>query len=143
MMISGDLAADPVPQKKTARSQAGFTLLEVMASVAIIAIVLVAVYHLHAQTLSMSSAVRFYALAPALIEQKMTEWSTSKDAALESGDFGSDFPGFEWRIAVEDVSSETLDKYSENLKKIQMTISLNNGEHTYSLHTYRFVPEKR
>ena len=54
----------------------GFTLLEVMAALAIIAIVLVSVYKLHAQTISMNQAARFYVTASLLAQSKISEFET-------------------------------------------------------------------
>ena len=51
----------------------GFTLLEVMVAMAIMAIVLVSVYRMHSQTLTMNSASRFYTLAPLLAQSKLAQ----------------------------------------------------------------------
>lgn len=83
---------------------AGFTLLEVMVAMAIISIVLTAVYKMHGQTLMMSETARFYTLAPMLAQSKMAEFDIkpTKDQDSDSGDFGYDYPGYRWEIAVED-----------------------------------------
>jgi hypothetical protein len=41
-------------------------------------------------------------------------------------------------MAVDDVESEALGTTAKDLKKIDVTIFLNNDEFTYSLRTYRF-----
>ncbi|MCU0593194.1 MAG: prepilin-type N-terminal cleavage/methylation domain-containing protein, partial [Desulfobacterales bacterium] len=58
-------AADS-PGERLRRSPQGFTLLEVMVALGIMAIVLVSVYRLHSQTLAMSVESRFYTQAPLL-----------------------------------------------------------------------------
>ena len=65
-----------------------------MAAISIIAIVLVAVYRLHAQTLSMNYSARFYVTAPMLAQKKMVEIESGgqEDMLDDSGDFGEEFP---------------------------------------------------
>ena len=121
----------------------GFTLLEIMVAVSIIAIVLVSVYKMHAQTLSMNYTARFYTTAPLLAQRKMAELEITslKDLAEDAGDFGDDFPNYRWNVAVNDVESEALGQNAANLKKIDVTIALNNDELTYSLRTYKLYRE--
>ena len=129
-------------QRRTRNLQAdfGFTLLEIMVAVSIIAIVLVSIYKMQAQTISMNYEARFYATAPLLAQFKMTEQETKslEDLTGDSGNFGDDFPGYRWSMAVDDVESEALGDTAKDLKKIDVTIFLNNDEFTYSLRTYRF-----
>jgi general secretion pathway protein I len=82
----------------------GFTLLEVMVAMAIISIVLTAVYKMHGQTLIMSETARFYTLAPMLAQSKMAEFDIkpTKDQDNDSGNFGYEYPGYRWEIAVEE-----------------------------------------
>jgi general secretion pathway protein I len=122
------------------QSDFGFTLLEIMVAVSIIAIVLVSIYKMQAQTISMNYEARFYATAPLLAQFKMTEQETKslEDLTSDSGDFGDDFPGYTWSMAVDDVESEALGVTAKDLKRIDVTISLNDDEFTYSLRTYRF-----
>ena len=129
-------------QRRTRNLQSdfGFTLLEIMVSVSIIAIVLVSIYKMQAQTISMNYEARFYATAPLLAQFKMTEQKTKslEDLTSDSGNFGDDFPGYSWSMAVDDVESEALGNTAKDLKKIDVTIFLNNDEFTYNLRTYRF-----
>jgi len=119
----------------------GFTLLEVMAALAIIAIVLVSIYKLHAQTISMNQAARFYATASLLAQSKITEFETKLPEELTdaAGNFADDFAGFRWNVAVGDVDSEVLGKTAENLKQIDVTVSLQDQPFSYHLRTYRFL----
>ncbi|NOY69509.1 MAG: prepilin-type N-terminal cleavage/methylation domain-containing protein [Deltaproteobacteria bacterium] len=83
---------------------AGFTLLEVLVSLAIIAIVFVSVLRLQGQTISMNESTRFYAVAPFLAQQKMAEVTAdpSSFSGSQSGDFGEDAPGYVWKAGVDD-----------------------------------------
>ena len=117
----------------------GFTLLEVMVAVSIIAIVLISVFRLHTQTLAMNGNVRFYAVAPMLAQSKMAEIesSSSEELSDDSGDFGDDHPGYSWAVSVLDVESEILEDTAKDLKQIDLTVSFEGI--IYSLRTYRFL----
>ncbi len=110
---------------------------------AIMAIVLVSVYRLQAQTLTMTTANRFYTQAPMLAQSKLAqlEANPSETIAGESGDFGEKFPGYHWSVAVGDVSAEVLGETAGDLKRIDLTVSLNENEYVYSVRTYEFLRE--
>ncbi len=122
-----------------ARRATGFTLLEVMVAMAIMAIVLVSVYRMHAQTLAMNTANRFYTQAPLLAQGKLAQLATgsSEIIAGDSGDLGEKFPGYSWSVAVEEVSSEALGEVADDLKRIDLTVSYN--EYVYNIRTYRLM----
>ena len=124
------------------RRSTGFTLLEVMVAMAIMAIVLVSVYRMHAQTLAMNTANRFYTQAPMLAQGKLAQLATgsSEIIAGDSGDLGEKFPGYSWSVAVEEVSSEALGEVADDLKRIDLTVSYN--EYVYSVRTYRLMREQ-
>ena len=107
-------------------------------------IVLVSVYKLHSQSLTMNMEARFYTHAPMLAQSRLTEMETNSDVKLsnDSGDFGEDFPGYSWRVAVDDVDIEDLGEISSDLKKIDVTVSYNENEFVYNLRTYRLVIEE-
>ena len=121
----------------------GFTLLEVMVAMAIMAIVLVSVYRMHSQTLTMNTAARFYTQAPMLAQGKLAqlEAASSGEIAGDSGDFGDKFPGYTWNITTDEVSSEALGEIAADLKRIDMTVSFNRDEYVYNVRTYRFLRE--
>jgi general secretion pathway protein I len=121
----------------------GFTLLEVMVAVVILSIVLVGVFRLHSQSLAMNMEARFHTQAPMLAQSKLAELETASNYGIldESGDFGEDFPGYRWRVSVDEVGIEALGEISNDLKRIDITVSYNNDEYVYSLRTYRFHRE--
>jgi general secretion pathway protein I len=136
------MTADQTADQRS-QPQRGFTLLEIMAALSILAIVLVSVYRMHAQTVSMNSEVRFYATAPMLAQLKMAEVESEnpEDMGDDSGDFGDEFPNYRWNIVIDDVESTALGNISKNLKKIDLLISFNNNEFTYSLRNYKFLKD--
>lgn len=134
------------PLKKTHRrkqSTTGFTLLEVMVAMAVLSIVLVSVYRMHSQTLTMNTAARFYTQAPLLAQKKMAEVTTTSSGifASDSGDFGEDFPGYSWQVSANDVSSELLGEVADDFKRIDVTVAYLNNQFSYRLTTYRFQRE--
>ena len=125
------------------QTASGFTLLEVMVAMAIMAIVLVSVYRMHSQTLTMNTAARFYTQAPMLAQSKLAqlEGDSSGIVAGDSGDFGDKFPGYTWSISTDEVSSEALGEIAADLKRIDMKVSFNSDEYVYDVRTYRFMRE--
>jgi general secretion pathway protein I len=121
----------------------GFTLLEVMVAMAIMAIVLVSVYRMHSQTLTMNMAARFYTQAPMLAQGKLAQLEAASSEMItgDSGDFGDKFPGYAWSISTDEISSEALGEIAADLRRIDMTISFNSDEYTYNIRTYRFMRE--
>lgn len=128
---------------KAAALKNGFTLLEVMAAISIISIVLVAVYRLHAQTISMNEAVRFYTVAPILAQSRIAGISAglNRDGFSNAGDFGENYPGYAWSVTTEEVASEALGSAAEDFKKIDVTVTYNEDEFTYHFRSYQMVPE--
>ena len=134
------------PEKKAiicSFSRRGFTLLEVMIALSILAIVLVAVYKLHAMSINMNISAKFYTIAPMLAQQKMAEFEIKplEDVHNESGDFGENFEGYDWSLTVDDVNNDFLGSYAENLKKIQIRISYME-QFNYNFTTYRYFENK-
>ena len=131
------------PASSIQHPAAGFTLLEVMIAMAIMAIVLVSVYRLHSQTLSMTTANRFYTQAPLLAQSKMAQLEAMSSDLIsgDSGDFGDKFPGYGWSVSTDEVSSEALGEAAEDLKRIDVTVTLNENEYEYTIRLYRMMSE--
>lgn len=131
-------------QNSRKNRKAGFTLLEVMVAVAILAVALTAIYKLHAGTITMTADSRFYTVAPLLAQAKMAEFELMdlEDLASDSGDFGEDFPEYEWSVIVEDVESEPLESVAERLKRIDLTVTY-AGNMSYGFRTYKFFDKKK
>ena len=121
----------------------GFTLLEIMVAISILVLVLVTVFKMHIQTLAMHNAARFQTAAPLLAQKKITEIETETIDALVSGsgDFGDRFPGYTWKVSIDDVQSEILGTVADNLKLIGVTIAFNTDELIYHLESYKLFYE--
>jgi len=122
----------------------GFTLLEVMVAMAIIAIALTAVLGSQSQSVSLASEAKFNTTAPLLAQSKIAEIEVAEqdDLAGDSGDFGEDFPGYTWELSVEDIVFEEPENVSDLLKKIDLKVSWGEEElYQYRLRLYRFFPK--
>ncbi len=122
----------------------GFTLLEVMIALGILAIVLLSVYRLHSQTIAMSIESRFTTQAPLLARSALARWEdpTRLQPASDQGDFGREFPGYRWEINATEVISPSLGaEIARDLKRIEVRVVLNEGEYVYGFRTYRFKRE--
>mgnify|MGYP006295988277 FL=1 len=116
----------------------GFTLLEVMVALAIIAIVLVSVLRMQGQTISMNEAFRFYTVAPELATAKMADIRQDPESAElnSSGDFDEDFSGYSWQAAVEEVVIETEEDREMKLNRVDVTVSYMDEAYTYGIREY-------
>jgi general secretion pathway protein I len=122
----------------------GFTLLEVMVAMAIIAIALTAVLGSQSQSISLAAEAKFSTIATLLAQSKMAEMELEDpdDLTSDAGDFREDFPDYRWDVKVSDVTLVEPEQGSDYLKQIDLTISWgDDGPYEYSLRLYRFVPE--
>src|SRR6056297_8680 len=121
---------------------AGFTLLEVMVALAIIAIVLVSVLRMQGQTISMNEAFRFYTIAPELAMSKMADIRQDPESAEfgGSGDFGKELARYSWQASVEDVTIETDAAREMNFKRVDVTVTYLEDEYAYTIREYMRAP---
>ena len=123
------------------RSACGFTLLEVMISLSIIAIALLAVYGNYSQTIAMNAEQQFNTTAPLLAAKVVADFENRSlsDLTDESGNFGSEFDQYQWTAVVETLISDTLGNIAEDLHSITITVSFNNDERVFQCKTIRFI----
>ena len=119
---------------------AGFTLLEVMIAVAIIAIAIVTLLGAQSQSVSIATSSKFDTMASLLAQQKMTELVLLDydEVTDNTGDFGEDFPSFAWKSEVVELAEgDTGIAGSDGmLKTIDLTISVKeDAALSYSLRT--------
>ncbi len=134
------LRTEPCRPVRRAAAQ-GVTLLEVMVALGIVAIVLVAVYRLQIQAITMERVSQFYTQAP-LLAQKLVaeiELQTPNLPDTEEGDFGDDYPGYTWAFETADVQDLTDTDGRALLKQIDLRIQLNGDENLFTLRIYRLV----
>ena len=127
------------------KEDSGFTLLEVMVAIALIAIALTAVLGSQSQSVSLAGEARFNTTAALLAQTKMAEIELKdpEDLTADSGDFGEDFPGYTWQSSVSNVMFDRADNVSDHLKQVDLTISWGEEElFRYGLRVYLFFPKK-
>lgn len=112
----------------------GFTLLEIMLAMVILAIAFTAVFRSQSQSISMIARSRFETTAPLLAQSEMAriEATPLQDVSSDEGDFGDAFPDYMWRLEIEETQIE-------DLKKITLTVtnSTMKSNNQYALVLYR------
>jgi general secretion pathway protein I len=124
------------------RRSKGFTLLEVLVALAILAIALISIFKLQGQTFRMSAKARFLTVAPHLAQAKLAEIETQDfdDIRDGSGAFSGDRSDYDWTVAVEEVPTDLITDKNYHLVRINVTISQTDGD-SYQLRTYRFYAQ--
>lgn len=113
----------------------GFTLLEVLISLAFLAVAFVAVFKLQGQNLKMQSEAQFLTLAEQLARARMSriESSAILRNGNSSGEFGDDFPGFSYQ---EEVKMSTDEEHV-----FQVTVTITEDQpvpRTFSVKTWLY-----
>ena len=120
-------------------AERGFTLLQVMVAVALIAVALTTLLVSQSQTVSLANDAKFETMAALLAQGKMNELLTGQGAGLsgDSGDFGEEYPGYAWEAAVDDFVIESEESVSKYLKQVDLTVTW--GVYTYSLRQFHYT----
>lgn len=123
-------------------SNRGFTLLEVMIAVALIAIALTTLLGSQSQSVSFANSAKFETMAALLVQGKMSEIARQQETpASGSGDFGDEYPGYAWEVEVSDIFIEGVDNISDYLKQVDLTVTW--GVFSYNVRLYHYVAENR
>ncbi|MDX1775189.1 MAG: prepilin-type N-terminal cleavage/methylation domain-containing protein [Desulfobulbales bacterium] len=118
----------------------GFTLLEVMIAVALLAVALTTLLGSQSQSVSFANSAKFETMAALLAQSKMSEIVLEAASfSSDGGDFGDDYPGYAWEATMSDVSIEGIENISDYLKQIDLTVTW--GVFSYSLRLYHYVAE--
>jgi general secretion pathway protein I len=112
-----------------------------MVAVAIIAIALTSLLGSQSQSVHFANSAKFETMATLLAQSKMSELILEDSFSLSSnnGDFGEDFPGYEWQASVNDIAIEGID-VSDYLKQVDLTVTW--GVQRYDLRLYHYVAEQ-
>ena len=122
-------------------SAPGFTLLEVLVAVAIVAIALVTFMGLHLRSLDATIRAQDLTTAVLLAQGKMATMGEFPDTGEEQGKFeGPELERFQWATAV---TEHTLDALSDGgqtvtVRRLEVTVSWADGPqtHHYTLEAY-------
>lgn len=104
------------------KSSEGFTLLEIMAAMAVLSGVIITVISSLNYHLSFIERDRNETIAVILAKEKLEEIRIMGLSKEREGDFASRFEGFRWRYA------EEAQQQAEHIKKIYITVSWGNNE---------------
>ena len=131
------------------KSNAGFTLLEVMIAVAIIAIAVVSLLGAQSQSVSLVAGTKFDTTASLLAQWKMSDLLLQDfdELADDQGNFGEDYPQFYWTVQVTELGEHDtgLKGLDERLKALDIVvISHDNERMRYGLRTlvYKATPNQ-
>ena len=120
----------------------GFTLIEIMVAIAVVAGAFISIYSLFSHTIRAEGVSRFYTVAPMLAQQKMAEITGGivSPGFEVSGDF-ENHPEYNWLVSTADVVSDSLGPAVADMKQVDVTISLDNDVRSYTLRAYAFLPD--
>jgi general secretion pathway protein I len=128
----------------TKNNYCGFTLLEVMVAMAIIAIALTAVLGSQSQSVSLAGEAKFNTTAALLAQSKMAEIRLKKpeDLTSDSGDFGEDFPGYLWQVTLSSVNLDNIQDLTDHFTQVDLEISWGeDGLYKYRVRELLFAPK--
>lgn len=127
----------------------GFTLLEVMIAVAIIAIAVVTLLGAQSQSVSIAASARFDTMASMLAQWKMSDLMLQDfdQLADDEGNFGEDYPDYSWKLRVSELTEDETGILgtAQLLKALDITVQSNRGDDMdFALRTfvYRGAPQK-
>lgn len=126
------------PSQKT---DAGFTLLEVMVAVAIIAMSFVSLLGSQSQSISIADISRFETTAAMLAREKLSELQLAGYSELTdgSGQFEDDFSDYAWQNEVRELGeTETGIADSDGMLKL-LTLKISRGDDPNQTFTVRSV----
>lgn len=128
---------------------AGFTLLEVMIAIAILAVSLLAIFNLQSTSLIGSARAQKFAVATLLARQKMTEVLLEIEKGIPRGEFPEDkedsgdfeeekYPDYGWRLTIKkteipappvpeggsDIMAQVFTRVSEELSRSSREVKL-------------------
>lgn len=125
----------------------GFTLLEIMVALTVLAIVLASVFKLQSSTASLAEAGYFKSAAPLLASTKLVELAQDNfdDQENLTGDFEGEFEGYSWACSIQS-GTESGDwedilgkERTEQFKRIHLTIYGQDKNRQFTITAWRFV----
>ncbi len=121
------------------RCRQGFTLLEVMIAIAVLAISLTVIYGSQSQSVSLAAEAKFNTTATFLLNRKVAELESGIiSLSSDEGDF-DDHPDFRWKMEVEDADlagAEFAKGLDGSFKRVRITVSWQNSPFSHSVDYY-------
>lgn len=121
-------------------ARAGFTLLEVMVAMAILAIALTAIISSQSRTLFFADANDFAQVSAYLAAGKMADLMQQDLDAPAAGAFNKSFAGYSWRAEIVEESMTEIDSVQvpSGLVKITLQVSDDRRGQVFVVSRYRF-----
>ncbi|OQX18333.1 MAG: hypothetical protein BWK76_07820 [Desulfobulbaceae bacterium A2] len=112
-------------------SSSGFTLLEVLVAVAVLALALTALLGSQSRSLALMHEGRCQLLAASLAQQVYVAQAGQggQVQGVESGEFLPEHPGYSWRIRGEDVTLPALPHVAVPLRRLTIRVEGPGGGH--------------
>ena len=127
-------------EPRTHTRAAGFTLLEVLVAVAIVALALVTFMGLHLRSLDATIRAQDLTTAVLLAQGKMATMGEFPDTGEEQGKFeGPELERFQWATAVTEHMLDALDGgQTVTVRRLEVTVFWADGQqtHHYTLEAY-------
>lgn len=118
--------------------RAGFTLLEILVALAVLAVALVVLLTLRNRDIALQAHARHLITATALAKEKLEELSRVAEADRQetSGDFGERYPGYVWR---QEMQPTPVPEWFD----ITVTVSWPEGARQEQVELVTYVQEKK
>ncbi len=116
---------------------AGFTLLEVMVALLIIATSFVVLLHTRNQSVTAADYAKRTTVATLLASERMSaiEQEDFPDTGEESSNFGDDYPEYRWKTSVSDTAYE-------NIREVKVEVMWDEGSSERSIGLVNYVRKK-
>lgn len=118
----------------------GFTLLEVLIAIAILAISLTVIYGSQSQGVSLATEAKFNTTAAFLLNRKVAELQNgTTELRDDEANFGEDYPDYIWKIEIDDAELGNT-PYGEALgnsfKRARLTVSWESSPYSHTVDYY-------
>ena len=113
---------------------------------AIIATVMVALFRMQSGTINLAEADDFQTTARYLAAKALAQIELSINDPELKGEFDQAFKGYAWHGEVTDINANFSDSMPDladkvgTLKKIDLTITREQGDRSYHVETFRYAP---
>lgn len=125
----------------------GFTLLEVMVAIAILAIALTSLLASQNQSIHAADEANFSMVSAFLAQKKMTELLAEPDGIYDgSGDFGEQHPGYYWRaetVTYTVPEEDVLEGTEDLLTRIDLVVHNEDERRRFAVSRYVLLGAKR
>lgn len=142
VMAQAEVQRDGCGMKNT--FERGFTLLEVMVALAMVAVALTAVIGSQSQGVSLAAEARFSTTASLLANSIIAQYETMNPVDLVdgSGDFGESFPGYTWQASLDRPFFDDPPNVADHLRRVEVVVTREGVVGlSYTLWSYIYLSE--